>query len=63
MSKVWFVTGANSAIGDGIVRSVLDSGDSVVAKGRSMDKPHVAFADVENRSISDGAEGAAGRHR
>jgi NAD(P)-dependent dehydrogenase (short-subunit alcohol dehydrogenase family) len=52
MSKVWFVTGANSGIGAGIVKSVLDSGDSVVATGRSMDKLHAAFADVENDRLA-----------
>ena len=52
MSKVWFVTGANSGIGAGIVKAVLDSGDSVVATGRNMDKLRAAFADVESERLA-----------
>jgi len=52
MSKVWFVTGANSGIGAGIVKAVLDSGDSVVAAGRNMDKLRAAFADVQNERLA-----------
>jgi NADP-dependent 3-hydroxy acid dehydrogenase YdfG len=44
LNKIWFVTGANSDIGAGIVKAPLDSGDSVVAAGRNMDKPRSAFA-------------------
>lgn len=38
MSKVWFVTGANSGIGAGIVKAALASGARVVATGRNMEK-------------------------
>ena len=43
MSKVWFVTGAGSGIGAGIVKAALKSGDSVVATGRNLDKVRAAF--------------------
>jgi NAD(P)-dependent dehydrogenase (short-subunit alcohol dehydrogenase family) len=36
--KVWFVTGAGSGIGAGIVKAALKAGDRVVATGRSLDK-------------------------
>jgi NAD(P)-dependent dehydrogenase (short-subunit alcohol dehydrogenase family) len=52
MSKVWFVTGANSGIGAGTVKAVLDSGDSVVATGRNMDKLRDAFADSEGDRLA-----------
>jgi NAD(P)-dependent dehydrogenase (short-subunit alcohol dehydrogenase family) len=52
MSKVWFVTGANSGIGAGIVTAALDAGDKVVATGRSMDKLRVAFADAESDRLA-----------
>jgi NAD(P)-dependent dehydrogenase (short-subunit alcohol dehydrogenase family) len=52
MSKVWFVTGANSGIGAGIVKAVLGSGDSVVAAGRNVDKLRAAFADVESDRLA-----------
>ena len=45
MSKVWFVTGANSGIGEGIVKAVLRAGDRVIATGRNMAKLETAFAD------------------
>jgi NAD(P)-dependent dehydrogenase (short-subunit alcohol dehydrogenase family) len=39
MSKVvWFVTGAGSGIGAGIVKAALKAGDRVVATGRNLDK-------------------------
>ena len=33
MSKVWFITGANSGIGAGIARAALKAGDRVVSAG------------------------------
>ncbi len=38
MSKVWFVTGANSGIGAGIVNAALAAGNRVVAKGKRFDE-------------------------
>lgn len=38
MSKVWFVTGAGSGIGAGIVKAALKAGNRVVATGRNLDK-------------------------
>jgi NAD(P)-dependent dehydrogenase (short-subunit alcohol dehydrogenase family) len=43
MSKVWFVTGAGSGIGAGIVKAALRAGDRVVATGRNLDKVRAAF--------------------
>ena len=43
--KVWFVTGAGSGIGAGIVRAALKAGDRVVATGRSLDKVRKAIGD------------------
>lgn len=44
MSKVWFVTGAGSGIGAGVVRAALKAGHRVVATGRNMEKLSGAFA-------------------
>jgi NAD(P)-dependent dehydrogenase (short-subunit alcohol dehydrogenase family) len=38
MGKVWFVTGASSGIGAGVVRAALESGDRVVATARNVEK-------------------------
>jgi NAD(P)-dependent dehydrogenase (short-subunit alcohol dehydrogenase family) len=38
MSKVWFVTGASSGIGTGVVRAALEAGDRVVATARNVEK-------------------------
>ena len=43
MSKVWFVTGAGSGIGAGIVKAALKAGDRVVATGRNLDKARKAL--------------------
>jgi NAD(P)-dependent dehydrogenase (short-subunit alcohol dehydrogenase family) len=44
MSKVvWFVTGAGSGIGAGIVKAALKAGDRVVATGRNLDKVRKAL--------------------
>jgi NAD(P)-dependent dehydrogenase (short-subunit alcohol dehydrogenase family) len=52
MSKIWFITGANSGIGAGIVKAVLESGDSVVAAGRSITKLRAAFADIDSDRLA-----------
>jgi NAD(P)-dependent dehydrogenase (short-subunit alcohol dehydrogenase family) len=38
MSKVWFVTGASSGIGAGIVKAALEAGSRVVATARNVEK-------------------------
>jgi NAD(P)-dependent dehydrogenase (short-subunit alcohol dehydrogenase family) len=43
MSKVWFVTGAGSGIGAGIVKAALKAGDRVVATGRNLGKVRKAL--------------------
>jgi NAD(P)-dependent dehydrogenase (short-subunit alcohol dehydrogenase family) len=52
MNKTWFVTGANSGIGAGIVRAILASGDNVVAAGRNLDKLRSAFADIDSDRLA-----------
>jgi NAD(P)-dependent dehydrogenase (short-subunit alcohol dehydrogenase family) len=49
MSKVWFVTGANSGIGEGAVRAALDAGDRVVATGRNLEKLRATFPETDDR--------------
>ncbi|GAB4512767.1 MAG: hypothetical protein Tsb0020_30870 [Haliangiales bacterium] len=38
MSKVWFITGASSGIGAGVVKAALAAGQRVVATARDIDK-------------------------
>jgi NAD(P)-dependent dehydrogenase (short-subunit alcohol dehydrogenase family) len=38
MKNVWFVTGASSGIGAGVVRAALEAGDRVVATARNLEK-------------------------
>jgi NAD(P)-dependent dehydrogenase (short-subunit alcohol dehydrogenase family) len=38
MNKAWFVTGASSGIGTGVVRAALEAGDRVVATARNVEK-------------------------
>lgn len=52
MSKVWFVTGANSGIGAGIVTAALQAGEQVVATGRSLEKLRAAFPDGESDALA-----------
>jgi NAD(P)-dependent dehydrogenase (short-subunit alcohol dehydrogenase family) len=52
MSKVWFVTGANSGIGAGIAKAALQAGVRVVATGRNMDKLRAAFADEDEQNLA-----------
>ena len=44
MSKVWFVTGASSGIGAGVVRAALEAGDRVVATARNLEKLQSSLA-------------------
>jgi NAD(P)-dependent dehydrogenase (short-subunit alcohol dehydrogenase family) len=49
MSKIWFVTGAGSGIGAGIVKAALKAGERVVATGRNLDKLRKALGgETEN---------------
>jgi NAD(P)-dependent dehydrogenase (short-subunit alcohol dehydrogenase family) len=52
MSKVWFVTGANSGIGAGIAKAALKAGDRVVATGRNLDKLRAAFDGVAGERLA-----------
>ncbi|NPC68827.1 SDR family NAD(P)-dependent oxidoreductase [Corallococcus exiguus] len=45
MSKVWFVTGASSGIGAGVVRAALDAGDRVIATARNVEKLRSAIGE------------------
>src|SRR5580765_5569849 len=52
MSKIWFVTGAGSGIGTGIVKASLRAGDRVVATGRNPDKVRNALRDVASENLA-----------
>lgn len=52
MSRVWFVTGANSGIGAGIVMTALQAGERVVATGRSLEKLRTTFPDGESDALA-----------
>ncbi len=52
MSKVWFVTGANSGIGAGVAKAALRAGDQVAATGRDMDKLRAAFAADDSSNLA-----------
>jgi NAD(P)-dependent dehydrogenase (short-subunit alcohol dehydrogenase family) len=52
MSKVWFVTGANSGFGKSIAKAALAAGDQVVATARNMDKLRSAFPDASNHNLA-----------
>lgn len=46
MSKVWFITGASSGIGLGVVGAALAAGDRVVATARDVEKLRAAVGDA-----------------
>jgi NAD(P)-dependent dehydrogenase (short-subunit alcohol dehydrogenase family) len=50
--KVWFVTGAGSGIGAGIVKAALKAGDRVVATGRNLDKVRKAFDGLIDENLA-----------
>jgi NAD(P)-dependent dehydrogenase (short-subunit alcohol dehydrogenase family) len=52
MSKVWFITGANSGIGAGIARAALNAGDRVVATARNLDKARNALHDATGENLA-----------
>jgi len=51
-NKVWFVTGAGSGIGAGIVKAALKAGDRVVATGRNLDKVRKAFDGLIDENLA-----------
>jgi len=52
MSKIWFVTGANSGFGASIAKAALAAGNQVVATARNMDKLRAAFPDIRNDDLA-----------
>jgi NAD(P)-dependent dehydrogenase (short-subunit alcohol dehydrogenase family) len=52
MSKVWFITGANSGIGAGIAKAALKAGDRVVATARNLEKARNALRDVTGENLA-----------
>lgn len=52
MSKTWFVTGAGSGIGAGVVRAALATADRVVATGRNLSKVRAAFPDASEDTLA-----------
>jgi NAD(P)-dependent dehydrogenase (short-subunit alcohol dehydrogenase family) len=51
-TKVWFVTGAGSGIGAGIVKAALLAGERVVASARDLDKLRSALRDVASADLA-----------
>jgi NAD(P)-dependent dehydrogenase (short-subunit alcohol dehydrogenase family) len=52
MNNVWFVTGASSGIGAGIVRAALSAGNRVVATARNIEKLRSTFPSPENDRLA-----------
>jgi NAD(P)-dependent dehydrogenase (short-subunit alcohol dehydrogenase family) len=52
MDKVWFITGASSGIGAGVVRSALSAGDRVVATARNVEKLRTAIGQPEGDHLA-----------
>jgi len=52
MKNVWFVTGASSGIGAGVVRGALEAGDSVVATARNVEKLRSAIGQPAGERIA-----------
>jgi len=52
MGKVWFVTGAGSGIGAGVVKAALKSGDRVVATGRNLEKVRKALGGENDENLA-----------
>jgi NAD(P)-dependent dehydrogenase (short-subunit alcohol dehydrogenase family) len=50
--KVWFVTGASSGIGAGIVRAALDADDRVVATARNIEKLRAAIGEPQSDRLA-----------
>lgn len=52
MSNVWFITGASSGIGAGVVKAALAAGHRVVATARNLDKLRAALpTDADDRLV------------
>jgi NAD(P)-dependent dehydrogenase (short-subunit alcohol dehydrogenase family) len=51
-SKVWFVTGASSGIGAGVVMAALEAGDRVVATARNVEKLRVAVGKATTERLA-----------
>ncbi|HTL83535.1 MAG TPA: SDR family oxidoreductase [Acidimicrobiia bacterium] len=52
MERVWFITGASSGIGAGVVRAALSAGDRVVATARNVDKLRTAIGQPEGDHLA-----------
>jgi NAD(P)-dependent dehydrogenase (short-subunit alcohol dehydrogenase family) len=52
MSKVWFVTGASSGIGTGVVKAALQAGHRVVATARNLEKLRAALGEGESDRLA-----------
>lgn len=52
MSKVWFITGASSGIGAGVVKAALQAGDRVVATARKLEKLREALREGESDRLA-----------
>jgi len=52
MSKVWFITGASSGIGAGVVEAALDAGDRVVATARNAEKLRSAIGQPASERLA-----------
>jgi NAD(P)-dependent dehydrogenase (short-subunit alcohol dehydrogenase family) len=50
-SKVWFVIGASSGIGAGVVRAALEAGDRVVATARNVEKLRAAIGQPASEQL------------
>jgi NAD(P)-dependent dehydrogenase (short-subunit alcohol dehydrogenase family) len=52
MSKVWFITGASSGIGAGVVKAALAAGDRVVATARNLEKLRSAIGQPASEQLA-----------
>jgi NAD(P)-dependent dehydrogenase (short-subunit alcohol dehydrogenase family) len=52
MSKVWFITGASSGIGAGVVKAALEAGDRVVATARDVEKLRSAIGQPASEQLA-----------
>jgi NAD(P)-dependent dehydrogenase (short-subunit alcohol dehydrogenase family) len=52
MSNTWFVTGASSGIGAGVVKAALEAGDRVVATARNVEKLRSAIGQPASERLA-----------